>query len=159
MTRRTAWGLDTPKTEHWTGSAACRGTDPEAFFEPANRSKEDPAVKAVKRICEACPVRAECLTEALDRGEEFGIWGGMTERELRALRIHRPPATRGVSGDDKDLYARLNAWRRSRGLKWAQVLPRLGVTDDALRNLRKGRASRENRRRVRDWLARHQGAA
>ena len=37
-----------------------------------------------------CPVRTECLADALDNRTEFGIWGGMTERERRALLRRRP---------------------------------------------------------------------
>ena len=33
---------------------------------------------------------AECLAEALDNRTEFGVWGGMTERERRALLRKRP---------------------------------------------------------------------
>jgi WhiB family redox-sensing transcriptional regulator len=35
-------------------------------------------------------VRTECLADALDNRIEFGIWGGMTERERRALLRRRP---------------------------------------------------------------------
>jgi WhiB family redox-sensing transcriptional regulator len=34
-------------------------------------------------------VRDECLEFALDNGEKFGIWGGMSERERRRLRRAR----------------------------------------------------------------------
>ena len=37
-----------------------------------------------------CPVRTECLADALDNRIEFGVWGGMTERERRALLRRRP---------------------------------------------------------------------
>lgn len=37
-----------------------------------------------------CPVRTECLAEALDNRIEFGVWGGMTERERRSLLRRRP---------------------------------------------------------------------
>jgi WhiB family redox-sensing transcriptional regulator len=37
-----------------------------------------------------CPVRTECLADALDNRVEFGVWGGMTERERRALLKRRP---------------------------------------------------------------------
>jgi WhiB family redox-sensing transcriptional regulator len=37
-----------------------------------------------------CPVRTECLADALDHRVEFGVWGGMTERERRALLRRRP---------------------------------------------------------------------
>ncbi len=30
-------------------------------------------------------MRTECLADALDNRIEFGVWGGMTERERRAL--------------------------------------------------------------------------
>jgi WhiB family redox-sensing transcriptional regulator len=33
---------------------------------------------------------AECLADALDNRTEFGVWGGMTERERRALLRRRP---------------------------------------------------------------------
>ncbi|HZG93587.1 MAG TPA: WhiB family transcriptional regulator, partial [Mycobacteriales bacterium] len=32
----------------------------------------------------------ECLSDALDNQVEFGVWGGMTERERRALLRRRP---------------------------------------------------------------------
>ena len=44
-------------------------------------------------VCVACPVRTECLAEALDGRIEFGVWGGMTERERRALLRRRPDVT------------------------------------------------------------------
>ena len=37
-----------------------------------------------------CKVRLECLSDALDNRVEFGVWGGMTERERRALLRRRP---------------------------------------------------------------------
>jgi WhiB family redox-sensing transcriptional regulator len=38
-------------------------------------------------------VRTECLAEALDHQIEWGVWGGMTERERRALLRRRPNVT------------------------------------------------------------------
>jgi WhiB family redox-sensing transcriptional regulator len=38
-------------------------------------------------------VIAECLADALDNHTEFGVWGGMTERERRALLKRRPGVT------------------------------------------------------------------
>jgi WhiB family redox-sensing transcriptional regulator len=35
-------------------------------------------------------VRTECLADALDNRVEFGVWGGLTERERRALLRRRP---------------------------------------------------------------------
>jgi WhiB family redox-sensing transcriptional regulator len=35
----------------------------------------------------------ECLADALDNRIEFGVWGGMTERERRALLRRHPSVT------------------------------------------------------------------
>jgi WhiB family redox-sensing transcriptional regulator len=43
-----------------------------------------------KTVCRGCPVRTECLADALDNRVEFGVWGGLTERERRALLRRRP---------------------------------------------------------------------
>jgi WhiB family redox-sensing transcriptional regulator len=53
------------------------------------------AQNQAKRICSGCPVRAECLIDALEHRHEYGIWGGLTERERRAiLRRHAPVGSR-----------------------------------------------------------------
>ena len=41
--------------------------------------------KRARTLCYGCQVRAECLAEALDNRIEWGVWGGMTERERRRL--------------------------------------------------------------------------
>ena len=45
-------------------------------------------VKA-KAICKECKVIEECLEFAVDRKERFGIWGGKSELERRAIRKER----------------------------------------------------------------------
>jgi WhiB family redox-sensing transcriptional regulator len=68
----------------WTTSAACRTNDPDELF------VQGAAQNRAKQVCLGCPVRAECLADALDNRVEFGVWGGMTERERRALLRRRP---------------------------------------------------------------------
>jgi WhiB family redox-sensing transcriptional regulator len=51
---------------------------------------EGSAQREARAVCTTCPVRLECLAEALDNRLDFGVWGGMTERERRALRRRRP---------------------------------------------------------------------
>ncbi|MET9496309.1 WhiB family transcriptional regulator [Streptomyces sp. NPDC006552] len=68
----------------WWERAACRTADPEELF------VEGAAQTGAKRICSACVVRTECLSHALDQRIEYGVWGGMTERERRALLRRRP---------------------------------------------------------------------
>src|SRR5690606_36354014 len=45
-----------------------------------------PGIARAKALCERCPVRALCLAEAQERGERFGIWGGLTPDERREAR-------------------------------------------------------------------------
>lgn len=73
----------------WRDLALCAQTDPELFF-PDRGGTSAPA----KQVCARCPVRAECLQDALDRGERFGVWGGMSERERRNLAALPIPAAR-----------------------------------------------------------------
>ena len=71
----------------WTARAACRSTEPDTLF------VQGAAQNRAKTICFGCPVRTECLADALDNRIEFGVWGGMTERERRALLRRRPDVT------------------------------------------------------------------
>lgn len=73
--------------EVWVGRAACRTADPDVLF------VEGAAQHAAKAVCTGCPVRTECLAHALDYRIEHGVWGGMTERERRALLRRRPTVT------------------------------------------------------------------
>ena len=72
----------------WRDDAACRDADPDLFFPGGDVRSVLAQVKTAKLICRACPVRNTCLSWALDSGQEYGIWGGMTEDERRRLR-HR----------------------------------------------------------------------
>ena len=73
--------------EDWSARAACRTTDPDALF------VQGAAQNRAKALCSGCVVRTECLADALDNEVEFGVWGGMTERERRALLRRRPNVT------------------------------------------------------------------
>ena len=70
----------------WHDLARCAETDPEMFFPEKGES-----VRPAKRVCAGCEVRAECLQDALDRGERFGVWGGLSERERRTLASQPSP--------------------------------------------------------------------
>src|SRR5439155_5917821 len=72
----------------WVLAAACLGKT-DLFFAPDDsetRSERRRREAHAKTVCGSCAVRVECLTEALGSDERFGIWGGLTERERRALR-------------------------------------------------------------------------
>lgn len=71
---------------HWTAAAAC-GTGKVA---PDELFVEGAAQRDARSVCGGCVVRLQCLADALDSRADFGVWGGMTERERRALRRRRP---------------------------------------------------------------------
>jgi WhiB family redox-sensing transcriptional regulator len=64
------------------------------------------AQNRAKVVCATCPVRTECLADALDNRVEYGVWGGMTERERRALLRKRPDVRswRQVLEEARDAY-------------------------------------------------------
>src|ERR1019366_6313823 len=68
----------------WQARSNCMGVDPGLFFPERGASTRE-----AKEVCRGCVVREDCLEYALDNGEKFGIWGGMSERERRRLRRAR----------------------------------------------------------------------
>jgi len=70
-----------PPPPWWWGSAACRKM-PLSLFYDVSPSRERRALAA----CERCEVREECLDDALDRGDLFGVRGGMTPTQRKKLR-------------------------------------------------------------------------
>lgn len=89
----------------WTTRAACRGVDPDTLF------VQGAAQNRAKALCLGCPVRTECLADALDNRIEFGVWGGMTERERRALLRKRPNVSswRKLLDNARDTYVKPSA--------------------------------------------------
>ena len=71
----------------WASQGSCLGRHPDDLF------VSGAAQQTAKIVCQRCPVIAECLAEALDNRTEFGVWGGMTERERRALLRQNPHIT------------------------------------------------------------------
>ncbi len=78
------------REDAWRVAARCRGMRLSLFF-PSEEDGEES--QGAKQICSECPVLDECLESALDTGEQYGIWGGMTFRERRRLqRLRRKTA-------------------------------------------------------------------
>lgn len=67
--------------EEWVKDAACIGSPARVFFPERGELSQ-----FAKDICAQCPVCEECLDYALRTCEKFGIWGGTSERERRAMR-------------------------------------------------------------------------
>lgn len=73
--------------DDWATQAQCKQSGPDDLF------VRGAAQNRAKQMCAGCPVRTECLAEALDNEIEWGVWGGMTERERRAVLRKRPNVT------------------------------------------------------------------
>ncbi|MBY6683126.1 WhiB family transcriptional regulator [Rhodococcus sp. BP-316] len=90
-------------TENWNWQldAACRGERSASFFDT------DPAGEATaKKLCEVCPVAAQCLEYAMDAEEPYGIWGGLSPEERFLEKWNRPAWRRR-----RRLYAAGAGWR------------------------------------------------
>ncbi len=97
----------TSTNRDWRRQAACRDTDPETFFPVAEAGPAyERQVAEAKAVCAGCPVRAECLNEALARIPE-GIAGGLTPAERR--RLSRGHALQRVTEEELVRVARSRA--------------------------------------------------
>src|SRR3954464_11674196 len=75
-----SYGMD------WRHRALCRDEDPELFFPIGNTGPAIVQLEQAKAVCRRCSVTDECLSWALESGQDAGIWGGMGEDERRALK-------------------------------------------------------------------------
>lgn len=82
------------EAQRWRREAACLEEDPDVFFGGGV------TVHRARTICRPCPVRTQCLAQALATDEQYGIWGGLTfeERQTvkRRLRARRLPVRSAV---------------------------------------------------------------
>ena len=77
-TARSTW------VKNWAQHAVCSKAKPDALFVRGS------AQQVAKQVCSGCTVIAQCLADSLDNRTEFGVWGGMTERQRRALLMRWP---------------------------------------------------------------------
>lgn len=92
---------DADERNAWVSKALCRTADPDELF------VRGAAQRKAAVICRHCPVMQECGADALDNKVEFGVWGGMTERQRRALLKQHPEVVSWSEFFDK---------RRQRGI-------------------------------------------
>jgi len=70
----------------WHDHAACSGESSVRFYPPSHPERRAARLRRESRaraVCASCPVRDDCLQHAIDHGERYGIWGGLTDRERR----------------------------------------------------------------------------
>lgn len=73
----------------WYDDALCAQTDGDAFHPDTGGT-----TIAAQRICNGnpkrdlapCPVRAQCLSYALENDLSFGVWGGVTAHARRQMK-------------------------------------------------------------------------
>lgn len=79
--------------QSWREQALCKGSTLNFYSKRVN--------KAVMSLCNTCPSKEACYDYAL-RNEEYGYWGGTTERqrsaERRRLNIVLPETIRQIPG-------------------------------------------------------------
>lgn len=77
----------------WMVRGLCRYVeDPNIFFPEGGSGRggqmqadQDKAIE----VCHRCPVEKDCLEFALSTRQDFGVWGGCTERERTRIRKNR----------------------------------------------------------------------
>lgn len=84
----------------WRNRAACLDEHPELFFPRGTTGPALYQIEEAKKVCRRCDVRDQCLSWALETGQDHGIWGGMSEDERRALkrRYNRAKLNRSLGG-------------------------------------------------------------
>jgi len=95
-----------PRPAHWASAAVCKGSDnhPDTWFPIPTDAL---SVERAKALCRSCPVQMRCRTDALTRGEDYGIWGGLDENQLRAARkVRRAAATVTQTTEDPGALAK-----------------------------------------------------
>jgi WhiB family redox-sensing transcriptional regulator len=93
--------------QDWYLSARCRGADPSLFFHPDGERGRARQVRQrqAKQICETCPVMTRCRDHAVQHGEAFGTWGGLSEEDRRradGITRHRPRWPQRATPEDDE---------------------------------------------------------
>lgn len=65
----------------WQEDAVCAEVGGDIFF-PEHGESSLPA----KQLCARCPVARQCLAGAVERGETWGIWGGVAAKNFHKVR-------------------------------------------------------------------------
>jgi hypothetical protein len=109
--------LPLPPEEAWRASAACLGMDAELFVP---EGKGFISVEAF-RTCRSCPVRVECLEDALsfnEPGADEGVFGGTTGRHRDKVRLGRMTRERAMASGDALAENRTREERVSEDEPW-----------------------------------------
>lgn len=95
----------TPRRVDWRDNAACRNEEPDDWFPVGSTPAAQAQTVHAKAVCWTCPALEACGRWALQTRQPFGIWGGMTESERRAVLRRRGVRVKGVDPDDVEAAA------------------------------------------------------
>lgn len=83
-TRKATFSVPVRSEDSWKQQGLCKTEgEPEWWF-PEGRDKSYWESRAIS-VCERCPMRDLCRETALTNREEWGVWAGLSERQLRRL--------------------------------------------------------------------------
>lgn len=71
-----------PKNPEWGEPSTCKKVDPELFYKDSETRDTTLAVA----VCMGCAALSPCLGYTLGAKEEFGVWGGLTEKQRSEIR-------------------------------------------------------------------------
>lgn len=72
-------------TENWRDFASCAETSPDHFIDFQENEKKK--IDKLKKICGSCAARLYCLDFAVTNDEREGMWGGLTYKERKSLKL------------------------------------------------------------------------
>jgi WhiB family redox-sensing transcriptional regulator len=133
----------------WRERAACRGARIEVFFPGRGEM-----AGAARQICAQCPVRQQCLEFAVSNRIAYGIWGGLTGPDRRALQSDWLRAAR--RDRDEAILAADAAGLTAEAIARAFGLSRMTVTR-IVRSGNQGARSESDRRAARTLPTREGG--
>lgn len=70
-------GFDPARSVAWKQYGLCNDSAPDRWFADGHTGVGRRHKQEARALCQACPVRARCLAEAIDSDERFGMWGGV----------------------------------------------------------------------------------
>jgi WhiB family transcriptional regulator, redox-sensing transcriptional regulator len=83
---RTSRSTSYRQGDPWWQRGLCRDYDPDLWFPSAERAN---AYSFPRKVCRTCPVKRQCLEEALRADHRYGMFGGLTPGERDKLRQQR----------------------------------------------------------------------
>lgn len=128
---RKASASSTAIVDDWRDQSACRDADPETFF-PA--PSDTAGIAEALNHCAVCPVKQRCLQYAISTRQEYGVWGGLSENEVRE-RIGLARLGRKTSGCGSEAGWRVHRAKHTEPCQPCQDAHTVWLTEDRRRRL------------------------